>query len=169
MLYTEIIAVCSQIHTKNTNTLCGQNIELYIKTQSVPRSKQSISVIQTNQLMLYREIIAVFFWHPYSILQNCHNCDILVYIIFLQNVGTTCQTERCHSAIWKHPAGRHNAVSWAKERQFNGLCWEVLMGWTRWLAAFYVHYRVHKSTPLHSGLHNTTQCFLNALRACKSL
>jgi len=27
MLYKEIIAVCSQIHTKHTNTLCGQNVE----------------------------------------------------------------------------------------------------------------------------------------------
>jgi hypothetical protein len=24
----EIIAVCSQIHTKHINTLCGQNVEL---------------------------------------------------------------------------------------------------------------------------------------------
>jgi hypothetical protein len=47
MLYREIIAVCSQIHTK------------HIKTQSVPRSKHSVSVIKTSQLMLYREIIAV--------------------------------------------------------------------------------------------------------------
>ena len=44
---------------KHTNTLCGQNVELYIKMQSVPRSKHSVSVIQTSQLMLYREIIAV--------------------------------------------------------------------------------------------------------------
>jgi len=28
MLYNEIIAVCSQIHTKHMNTLCGQNVEL---------------------------------------------------------------------------------------------------------------------------------------------
>ena len=28
MLYREINAVCSQIHTKHTNTLCGQNVEL---------------------------------------------------------------------------------------------------------------------------------------------
>jgi len=28
MLYRETIAVCSEIHTKHTNTLCGQNIEL---------------------------------------------------------------------------------------------------------------------------------------------
>ena len=28
MLYREIIAVCSQIHTKHINTPCGQNVEL---------------------------------------------------------------------------------------------------------------------------------------------
>jgi len=28
MLYREIIVVCSQIHTKHINTLCGQNVEL---------------------------------------------------------------------------------------------------------------------------------------------
>ena len=27
MLYGEIITVCSQIHTKHINTLCGQNVE----------------------------------------------------------------------------------------------------------------------------------------------
>ena len=27
MLYREIIAACSQIHTKHINTLCGQNVE----------------------------------------------------------------------------------------------------------------------------------------------
>ena len=29
MLYKEIIAVCSQIHTKHINTVCGQNVELF--------------------------------------------------------------------------------------------------------------------------------------------
>jgi hypothetical protein len=33
--------------------------ELYKKSQSVPRSKHSLSVIKTSQLKLYREIIAV--------------------------------------------------------------------------------------------------------------
>jgi len=28
MLYREIIAVCSEIHTKHVNTLCGQNVGL---------------------------------------------------------------------------------------------------------------------------------------------
>jgi len=27
MLHKEIIVVCSQIHTKHINTLCGQNVE----------------------------------------------------------------------------------------------------------------------------------------------
>jgi hypothetical protein len=27
MVYSELIAVCSEIHTKHTNTLCGQNVE----------------------------------------------------------------------------------------------------------------------------------------------
>jgi len=28
MIYREIIAVCSEIHTKHIDTLCGQNVEL---------------------------------------------------------------------------------------------------------------------------------------------
>ena len=28
MLYSEIIAVCSQIHTKHINTQCGQDVDL---------------------------------------------------------------------------------------------------------------------------------------------
>jgi len=28
MLYREIIALCSEIHTEHMNTLCGQNVEL---------------------------------------------------------------------------------------------------------------------------------------------
>jgi hypothetical protein len=34
-------------------------IQRHMKNQSVPRSKHSVSVINTSQLMLYREIIAV--------------------------------------------------------------------------------------------------------------
>jgi hypothetical protein len=49
MLYSEIIAVCSQIHT-NINTKCRQN---------VPRGKHTISVIKISDLMLFSEIIAV--------------------------------------------------------------------------------------------------------------
>jgi len=67
MLYREIIAVCSQIHTKHINTSCGQNVELLnVKTGGAYSDHWAveglISVIITSQLMLYREIIAVFFF-----------------------------------------------------------------------------------------------------------
>jgi len=29
MLYREIMAVCSEIHTKHINTVCGQNVVLF--------------------------------------------------------------------------------------------------------------------------------------------
>ena len=31
MLYRETVAVCSEIHKKHINTLCGQNVELTLK------------------------------------------------------------------------------------------------------------------------------------------
>jgi len=34
-------------------------LDLYLNIQFVPRSKRSVSVIKTSQLMLHREIIAV--------------------------------------------------------------------------------------------------------------
>ena len=63
MLYREIMAVCSVIHTKHINTVCGQNVELlnvklvvHIVTTELQRVK---SLIKTNQLILYRELMAV--------------------------------------------------------------------------------------------------------------
>ena len=58
MLYREIIAVCSQIHTKHINTLCGQNVELlnvklvvHIVTTGLQRVKnQSIKAKTTMSL-----------------------------------------------------------------------------------------------------------------------
>ena len=35
MLYRETIAICSQIHTKHINTLCGQNVELLTVKRAV--------------------------------------------------------------------------------------------------------------------------------------
>jgi len=36
-------------------------MQFYLQIQSVPRSKHSVSVIKTSQLMLYSEIISVCF------------------------------------------------------------------------------------------------------------
>jgi hypothetical protein len=44
MLYREIIAVCSEIHTKHINILSGQNVELLnVKDPVLPRSKHTPS------------------------------------------------------------------------------------------------------------------------------
>ena len=45
MLYREIIAVCSEIHTKHINTLCGQNVELL-------NVKLSVHIVTTGLWMV---------------------------------------------------------------------------------------------------------------------
>ena len=106
MLYREIIAVCSQIHTKHINTLCGQNVELDIMTQSVPRSKQSVSVIKTSQLMLYREIIAV-----------CSQ-------IHTKHINTLCGQNA--ELVNVYPGGTYSD-HWASKR-YKKLFWHILGG-----------------------------------------
>jgi len=64
MLHREMIAVCSQIHTKHINTVCGQNVELLnvkLVVHIVTTGLQSVKslFIKTSQLILYRKIIAV--------------------------------------------------------------------------------------------------------------
>jgi hypothetical protein len=53
MLYSEIIAVCSEIHTKHINTLCGQNVEFVnVKrggTFSSYRAVNTLHLSYTNQ------------------------------------------------------------------------------------------------------------------------
>ena len=41
MRYREIIAVCSQTHTKHINTLCGQNVEL-LNVNPYPANEENI-------------------------------------------------------------------------------------------------------------------------------
>jgi hypothetical protein len=48
MLYSEIIAVCSQIHTKHINTLCGQNVE--ISDAFAKLRKVSVSFVMSVRL-----------------------------------------------------------------------------------------------------------------------
>jgi len=50
MLYSEIIAVCSEIHTKYINTLCGQNVECrtyrVVNTLRLSYKNQSVNAVQ---------------------------------------------------------------------------------------------------------------------------
>ena len=67
MLYREIIAVWSQIHTKHTNTLCGQNVELLNvklvvhieatgrKGLNICYKNQSVIAVQGNNRCLFSD------------------------------------------------------------------------------------------------------------------
>ena len=50
MLYSEIIAVCSEIHTKHMNTLCGQNVECRtyraVNTLRLSHKNQPVNAVQ---------------------------------------------------------------------------------------------------------------------------
>ena len=95
MLYGEIIAVCSEIHTKHISTLRGQNVELLnvklavrIVTTGLQRIKSL--VIKTSQLMLYREIISVCSQiHPKHINTVCGQNVELLNVKLVVHIVTT--------------------------------------------------------------------------------
>ena len=59
MLYSEIIAVCSQIHTKHINTLCGQNVECRtyraVNTLRLCYKNQPVNAVQWNNRCLFSD------------------------------------------------------------------------------------------------------------------
>jgi hypothetical protein len=54
MLYSEIIAVCSQIHTKHINTLCEQNVPRS-KTLRLGYKNQAVNAVQWNNRCLFSD------------------------------------------------------------------------------------------------------------------
>ena len=53
MLYREVIAGCSQIHTKHINTLCGQNVELLnVKPSGTYSDHWALSVVIRSDVTL---------------------------------------------------------------------------------------------------------------------
>jgi hypothetical protein len=52
MLYSEIIAVCSQIQTKHINTLFGQNVELL-------NVKLAVHIVTTGRYIQLRPLFSV--------------------------------------------------------------------------------------------------------------
>jgi hypothetical protein len=63
MLYKEIISVCSEIHTKHINTLCGQNVELLnvkMAVRIVTTELQRVSTYYSAFDMAVRHIRSLF-------------------------------------------------------------------------------------------------------------
>jgi hypothetical protein len=83
MLYREIIADCSAIHTKHINTLCGQNV--YLKTQSVPRSKHTLSSYKNQSVNFLYGNNRCLFWDPHK----THKHSVWAERIFKDPVRTT--------------------------------------------------------------------------------
>jgi len=77
MLYREIIAVCSQIHTKHINTLCGQNVELLNVKLAVHIVKAMIKVLVFLQLPMTKYTIADYL-HLFLIIK-CRHIQITTF------------------------------------------------------------------------------------------
>jgi len=50
MLHREIMAVCSEIHTKHINTLCGQKVEFFFRNGGKYRNYYYLSIHFPNTL-----------------------------------------------------------------------------------------------------------------------
>ena len=95
MLYSEIIAVCSQIHTKHINTLCGQNVECRtyraVNTLRLRYKNQPVNAVQWNNRCLFSDPHKT---HKYTV-----NALILhrVRTSTLQTVSQATVSFFCHS------------------------------------------------------------------------
>ena len=58
MFYREIIAVCSEIHTKHINTVCGQNVELWMINLAV--HIVTTGLYRVNSQLYYRTNIYIY-------------------------------------------------------------------------------------------------------------
>jgi len=79
MLYREIIAVCSQIHTEHINTLCGQNVEFAdVKPGEFLGDKITMYI---SVILYWGQLIVLWLFHLVCILYcGCFNlfCNVCV-------------------------------------------------------------------------------------------
>ena len=99
MLYREIIAVCSQIHIKHINTLCGQNVELL-------NVKLAVHVVTTR--VEKSNASSPLYCSPAPVQEQIHRSISSYPVRTLKSpVRTSC--DRIHSRQLKH-APRHGTV-----------------------------------------------------------
>jgi len=72
MLYREIIDVCSQIHTKHINTLCGQNVELL---------NVKLAAHKASSHLIYESFVCYILRHTSS-----HNITITVISVITKSI-----------------------------------------------------------------------------------
>jgi len=84
MLYREIIAVCSEIHTKHVNTLCGQKVE-FVNVKLVLREIK----FQSDHLLHY--VFRCEYRH-FSCLQPSRTIDCSQNITRITHLRTVSQS-----------------------------------------------------------------------------
>ena len=88
MLYREIIAVCSQIRTKHINTLCGQNVELYVKlvVRIVTSGSKGLNkpAFFSSKLRAFRIVLSVKF--------GCQTFSCVHRILTIVWIKSTCRS-----------------------------------------------------------------------------
>jgi hypothetical protein len=86
MLYREIIAVCSRIHRKRINTLCGQNVELLnVKPRGTYSDHWAVmfqKTIEMSSLLSSTSIFRKFLVGRLRVPQSLHRSSS--YVIKLQ-------------------------------------------------------------------------------------
>ena len=84
MLYREIIAVCSHIHTKHINTLCGQNVELLNVKLAVQGFKRGVPNMEIWQFEK-KKLLCVRPLHRKPLLSLAPSARTNIYTSQIQN------------------------------------------------------------------------------------
>jgi hypothetical protein len=130
MLYSQIIAVCSQIHTKHINTLCGQNVEFVNVKPDGTHSDHDLSWLNIREVGRYRRKAAAsdlllgphghpyrprdYYWNKFLTF-TCHfakfNLDAVTLTMHLSSNGfiqrgfpelnVCCLTHQSHLVLFK--------------------------------------------------------------------
>jgi len=98
-MYSKIIAVCSDSHTKHINTLCGQNVEfLYVKTG------ETWSNWQANGYDNFTVIPTTF-----SSPKRSHSFGFTTKTMYIL-VSPQCHMPQSHSSLWFDPLWRFSVT-----------------------------------------------------------
>jgi len=139
MLHREIIAACSQIHTKHINTLCGQDVELLnVKTGGTNSDHwgfQRLTVFWVPNKPIGYQIISGTLLVPFR-KYSAHN---------LKN-GTKSELSQPNKIYDTHAYS--NVANSMEQRPSQANSSSASQGIPRTLSNPKVHHRVHNSPPL---------------------
>jgi hypothetical protein len=91
MLYREIIAVCSQIHTKHINVLWGQNVQLL-------NAKLAVHIVTTVLSNCYSDAFTNFYFCPK--LQDLRKTVLDLQVVASTSVARVYLSICAHSSVY---------------------------------------------------------------------